>query len=146
MKRKIMAICLVVALMVGTVGCGAKSDCKELINNLETACNTMDVSGILDCFNPDTVAPLKVLVNAIGSGKDSVVNFIYDALGITVTEEESEEVTQKFELEVEEIEITDETGTVKCKLNFEAGDSLVEKEIVFKVIKVDEQWYIDGLK
>lgn len=147
MKRKIMALCLVVVLMLGVSGCGAKSECKELIGNLETACNSMDVDGILDCFNPDTVAPIKMVLNTFGEGKENLINFVYDMLGISVQEGESaEETLETIKLEPTEFELSDESGTVNCTLSIEVGDSIVEKELVFEVIKVDEQWYIEGLK
>ena len=53
MKKRMIAFCLAIVVMLGVVGCGAKSECKELIGNLEDACNEMDVNAMLDCFNPD---------------------------------------------------------------------------------------------
>ena len=132
MKGRILAFCLALVLMFSATGCGAKSDVKELIGKLETACNDMDVSGILDCVNPDKVAPIKLLVDTIGEGSEALVSYVYEFLGITVTQEESEE--------------EDDRGTVTCTLSFEMGDSTVEKEIVLDVIKVDDVWYIDGLE
>ena len=147
MQKRIMAFCLAIAVMLATVGCGAKSECKELIDNLESACNEMDVNAVLDCFNPDKVAPIKMIVNTIGTGTENIANFVYELLGITVQEgESSEEAMETFELEPVEYDLADENGTVSCKLSFEMGDNVVEKDLVFEVIKIDDQWYIDGLK
>ena len=147
MKRRIMAFCLAITVMLATVGCGAKSECKELIGNLESACNEMDINGVLDCFHPDKAAPFKMIVNTIGTGAENVANFIYGILGITGQEgENSEEAMETFKLEPVEYDLADETGTVDCKLSFEMGDSIVEKDLVFEVVKIDDQWYIDGLK
>ena len=146
MKGRILVFCLAFVLMFSAAGCGAKSDVKELIGKLETACNSMDVSGILDCVNPEKVAPIKLLVDAFGEGSEKLVSYVYDFLGITVTEDESEEVVQTIVLEPTEYVLEDDYGTVTCTLSFEMGDSTVEKEVVLDVIKVDDVWYIDGLE
>ena len=147
MKGRILAFCLALVLMFSATGCGAKSDVKELIGKLETACNDMDVSGILDCVNPDKVAPIKLLVDTIGEGSEALVSYVYEFLGITVTQEESEEEpVQTIVLKPTEYVLEDDRGTVTCTLSFEMGDSTVEKEIVLDVIKVDDVWYIDGLE
>ena len=88
-----------------------------------------------------------MIVNTIGTGTENIANFVHELLGITVQEgESSEEAMETFKLEPVEYDFADETGTVDCKLSFEMGDNVVEKDLVFEVIKIDDQWYIDGLK
>ena len=147
MKKRFLAICMTILLATTAVGCGAKAECSALIKDLEKAIVQMDIDAALDCYNPDSVAGLKMILNTIGSGKEQLQSGIYKILGITVEEgEESKDVLKNVELKIDECDLGKESGTVTCTLSFKVGEDTIQKEIVFEVIKVDDQWYINGTK
>jgi hypothetical protein len=66
MKIKKLWMLMVLVFMLGITACSAnKTDCEELISNLETACNQLDITGILDCVTPSKAAPAKAMVKKV---------------------------------------------------------------------------------
>lgn len=150
MRKKIISFMLAVAMLISLSACSygsvEKNECEDLIDNLETACNNADISGILDCINPDKSAALKAVVNAISDGSDKVINTVFDFLGISVTSEDSsDETIDTIFVEPTEYDLEDESGTIACTLSVKAEDTTIEKQVVFKVVKKNESWYIDGV-
>lgn len=146
MKKRLVSLCLIFALILAVSGCGAKSECKELIEKFETACNERDVSAILECINPDKTATLKLVLSVVGDAANEALPKLYDLLGITLPEEKTSlEGSNTISLEVTEYDLGKTTGTVTCKMTLNIGDDIVENNLSLKVIKVDDVWYIDGL-
>lgn len=90
--KKVLAV-LTVILVLGFVGSTvagmvvspSRGKCKAVITDFQTACNELDVDGILDCLKPSVSNPLKIALG-IGSvvtskSSDEMLEGILDALG-----------------------------------------------------------------
>ena len=153
MKKRITALFMTALILLSLTACGfpsGKSDCKKLISNVEKACNDMDMSALLDCMNPEKVSVVKMVVNTIKDSANKAMEYVLDFFGLTITDNGSEEVSvdeamKTIELKPEKFDLQDSSGTVTCKTSFKAGEKIIEKTIVFDVIKIDDTWYIDGM-
>lgn len=150
MKIKKLGILMVLVFMLGITACSAnKTDCEELISNLETACNQLDITGILDCVTPSKVAPAKAMVKLAGTGTDKLVSIITELTGVSLSDVtegiEPKEALASVKFNPTAYDLEEEKGTITCTASFEAAGKTVENTVIFKVVKVDGGWYIDSV-
>lgn len=152
---RILAV-IVVILLLGIVGSTAKglilspsrSECKEMVADFQTACNTLDTNDILNCLKPSIANPLRIALG-IGSmvtskSSEEILENILEALGgglseLTNNSELSiQNVFELIQIEPVKISFPKKTRKVKCRANIVG----LEKMIYVYVTKEGGKAYI----
>ena len=123
--KVILAILLILFLggqVTGMIVSPGRSACREVISQFQTACNNLNVSGMVGCLKPSMTnnllklgtaaagdAALDTVLNLVGSGLDTV------GLGSETT---VEELFQTIQLEPKQFGFPGKTRCVKCKASF----------------------------
>ena len=142
--KKIIMILVTGMMVLSLTACGKDNEVKEVVNRLESAINKMDVNEVLDCVNPEVANPIKLLVGTFGQGEEMLLDLVQQVFGATIQFDEVN--TEKVKLEPKEVHVNGNSATVECELEFEWGESVIKEIIVFNMIKVEDEWYIDGVQ
>lgn len=157
-------LCLIFALCLLCSGCSTQqSSCKKLFRSLENACNECDIEGMLDCLSPSYAKPLKtaysVGASVIGTaekGLSLIFNLIssyagFDDLGNDSSRDPEEQkdtfteaVMKSVQIQPTNYDLDKESGTVTCEIYYTVNGTEKETVLYFDVIKIEEEWYIDG--
>lgn len=122
-------VCLIVAgAVAGFVRSPSRGQCRDIVEDFQTACNNMNVNGILDCLNPKIANPLKavVLIGGAVTSTDTneVLGNILGELGggvDTITQGSGLDITEAFrtmELKVTGCGFPAKTRKVRCRATF----------------------------
>ena len=113
-----------------------------------TACNEVDVEGILDCIHPTAAKPMRAMLGLAGTlsadGEEQVLDFLCQTLGA-----ESSDHTQfckTLDTELSEIQVDGNKATASLHYTYEEDGQRygADAELSFK--RVDGQWYISNLQ
>lgn len=85
MKRKLpriaaLLLTLVMCLTLLT-GCGEKGKVKALISDFESACQSADVSKMLDCLDPEVAKPVKGVMSLLGIDASKISDLLDSVVG-----------------------------------------------------------------
>lgn len=152
MKRIFCLMMVLVMMTFCVTGCGKKEqkECEIVLDEFEYACNELDADAILRCINPKISDPIKIglafVTNWTSMDTEDMVDEIAAALVGSLDEMQLDatEMFQSMELETVDFESEDGYGALLSKVTFETMGVEVEKYVVFDMIHVDDQWYIDG--
>lgn len=134
-------------------GFGGKSECKELIQDFEEACNELDVQGILNCIDPKVSDPIKTVVAIGGIVTDNVDQYLEDimsGIGKELTDAvgsngTTEDVLASIQLEPKKYSLKQKEGTVRCVAIFEVNGMDITKTLNISVVKKNDEWYVSGI-
>lgn len=148
-------ICMIFALSLNGCGgsFGGKSECMELLQDFEKACNELDIQGILNCIDPKVSDPIKTVVAIGGIVTDNVDQYVKEIMsGIekeltdTVGSNGNEgDVLASIELEPEKYSLKKKEGVVRCAATFEVNGMDITKTLNISVVKKNEEWYVSGI-
>ena len=151
MKRKAICIVTFVLLAVQFTGCGKeKSECENVINEFEYACNELDVDAMLRCLHPDVADPIRAvlsLANMVsGEETEDIVDMISSELGgqLESGNIDSDEMFNSLDIEVTDYKEDGGSADVYADISFEIAGKKKKKYGVFYMEQVDEQWYISS--
>ena len=154
MKRM---ICLMMVLLMMTfclTGCGKKEqkECEIVLDEFEYACIELDADAILRCLNPKISDPIRIglafVTNFTSMDTEDMVDEIAGAL-VGSLDEMQLDATDLFQsMELETIDFANEGGygALLCKATFETMGVEMEKHVIFDMVRIEEQWYIDGFE
>lgn len=156
-KKRIVLICMLSIMSLNVCGCGdsQKSQCKEIIENFETSCNALDVTGILNCINPKISDPIKTVL-ALGNAvsKQKLDEYLVEIIG-SVAGELSESIGEKdastsellsnIQITPKKYSLKSKKGTVYCTALFQVNGMEFSKYISIEMIKSNDEWYISGI-
>ena len=152
MKKKMVkavALVMVVVLLVSLGGCGQKGDIKKLMSRFETACQSLDVEGIMDCLDPTIIKPLRSILGILGMGDLSgALGDVIDALGLTgIPDISSVDALQDLRLTPTDYSFgSDKTScAVTTEIAYTLGGQEYTATVVLNCIQVDDVWYIGGI-
>lgn len=144
----ICAITLIAIFLIYTVVMGfsgpRKSECKELIMEIQESANELDVMGLVNCMSPDirnSVTPYVIGAEIITGGKlQSVLRTI--ARGLGMLPEGNEDYEALFEgLQIKPVGYGFPyfTRKVRCKVTVMG----IERNMVLTIKKMDGEAYLD---
>lgn len=147
MMRRAAAVILMAAVLLSLLaGCGPKNDVKSTISEFESACQSLDVKGMLECINPTVSKPILGALNLFGVEDTSgtleqlvgALDLFDDAGQVT------EELVQSIRIKPNNYAFNDakDKCTVTAELSYGDGDS---KIITLQMILKDESWYISDI-
>lgn len=146
MHRVAAVLLLAVMMLTLLTGCGAKGKAKETIANFESACQALDVRGMLECINPTISKPVLTAMNLLGvEDTSSTLTELVGILGMFEgAGEKTEEFVQSIEIKPDDFEFNDDKDecTVTAELSY--GEDNTETITIDLVLK-DEVWYISGI-
>lgn len=156
-RKCILAMCIFSMVAASICGCGnsKKSQCKEVIENFETSCNALDVTGILNCINPKISDPIKTVL-ALGKmvSSEDVEEYLVEIVGSIAgglsesmeTEGAStSELLASIQITPEKYKLKSKKGTVYCTAAFQVNGMKFTKYIGVDMIKKSDEWYISGI-
>ncbi len=144
----IWAISLIAILLIYTVVMGffgpRKSECKELIMEIQESANELDVKGLVNCMNPDirnSVTPYVIGAEILTGGKlQSVLRSISRNLGMMLEGNEDYEALFKgLQIKPVGYGFPYFTRKVRCKVTVMG----IERNMVLTIKKMDGEAYLD---
>ena len=154
MKKAIIMSLAFLLIAMQLTGCGASGECKAVVEKFETACNELDVNGILDCMNPTVAEPIKTGLNFLSGivqqGSQELMDLIGNALlSSEQTEGEDVDASEMFgsmDIEVKNCKVDKDTAVVQAEITFNAFGKEITKQAELDMIQKEEAWYIDGFR
>ncbi len=146
MKRVTVVTLTAVMLLTLLTGCGAKGAVKETISNFESACQALDVRGMLECVNPTISKPILTAMNLLGVDDTSgTLEELVGILGIVEgAGEKTEEFVQSIEIKPDEFTFNGDKDECSVSAELSYGEEKT-KAITIELILKDEIWYISNL-
>ncbi|MGL4607602.1 MAG: hypothetical protein ACRCU3_09085 [Eubacteriaceae bacterium] len=146
-------LCLLIVLLLSILltGCGEKDKiaCETTIKKFEKSWEKRDVNGVLDCIDPKISGIVQIgtmiLGDSSGIAADQVFKNITSYLNINFGED-SLQAIKELNFKIDKVIINGTSASAKGKANFKSYDIEVTKEVSFSLIKVSDQWYINGFK
>lgn len=125
----------------------SKAEIETAIGEFEYACQTSDVSAMLDCLDSGFAQSLKsgrLLLNWM-STSDNSDEVIMDTMLIAVLSISDISVDlSTMEIEIEEIRVLDNVATVNALMTMDSADEPYRDKITFRMSKDGDKWYING--
>ena len=139
----IVGILLIYSAVMSFVG-PSRSQCKELVNDIQRGCNELDVKRLVNCLNPDiksTVMPLIVGGELLtGTNLQNILRTILRALGLdSFSDDNYESSLQNIIITPNRYGIPFVTRKVRCKVSI-IGTT---HHVVFTIKKHDGEAYLD---
>ena len=151
MKKLCILSLAVILIALQLTGCGAGKECKAVVDKFETACNQLDVNGILECINPTVAKPIQTGLNFISGivqkGSEELINLIGEALVKSDSEGvDTSEMFASMDIVVKNCKIDDDTAVVQAEITFMAFEKELTKFAEFEMVQKEEAWYINGFQ
>lgn len=147
MRRAAVVILAAAVMLTLLVGCGAETDVKKTISNFESACQALDMRGMLECINPTISKPILGAMDLLGVEDTSgTLDTIVGALGMFENAgEKTEEFVKSIEIKPSNYNFNDaeDACSVVAALNYGDGNS---KAVTMKLVLKDEIWYISDIE
>ena len=148
---RIMSVMLAFVLLAACLtGCGEKSGVKKVIRDFETACQEADVDGMLDCFNPDIINPLRTTLDLFGMGDlsgamDTVAGLLppLDFTGADISE-----VLESIRFEPKDFDFnrSKDNCDVSTEIRYTVNGNEYRNVYIVSCRQVGDDWYITGIK
>ncbi len=121
---------------------------EDVIDRCNVACNNTDIEGILDCIDPQIAKPiratLKVAKSIGGKDEEDMLNTVVGLLANSDVED-SFEVCESLDVEVDSLEQDGDTATAELKFSYELDGQKYIGTTTAKCKYIDGQWYITKL-
>jgi hypothetical protein len=142
---------MMLTLLIGILsGCGEKSDINKTLDTFEAACQTLDVKGALGCVNPSVASPVLTVLDLLGvddtSGALDCLVSTLSVFGNIGTS--TEEFMQSLKIEPEDYAFSEEKDSCEVGAVFQygTGEEPETMDVVISCVKVDDEWYISGIR
>ena len=146
MRTRAIYVILVVVMCLGMMtSCGNRGKLLRVISDFEDGCNSLDVKEILDTIDPRVSDKFKFAVTVIeffsGQSSNDLVNTIFQNLPDEFSDN-SEEILSSIAIDVETIEIDDDTADVTAVLEYDVLGTHYKREVLFTCVYYIDDWYI----
>ena len=113
-----------------------------------SACNAVDVDGILDCLTPSAAKPMRTILDLAGSfsdtGEEQVMGLLCQTLGASSSD--YRQFCESLETELSNIEIKDDKATADLTYWYEEDGQRYKGQADLTCKRIDGQWYISKLQ
>ncbi len=121
---------------------------QQLADRCRTACNEMDVEGILNCLTPSVAEPLRSVLklggNLTDTGEAQVMELLCSALGADSSDYQT--VCRSLRTELSEIEVDGDKAAANLTYWYEQDGLTYEGKADLTCARTDGQWYISKLQ
>lgn len=141
-----VGLMIIVSLLCALTGCdNSKREIKNLMNEFEHACNTLDFNEVLNCINPKTAEKIKFAAGFIGAFTETDTDKMFQGLADILSSDDigGADFFSSIKIEVKDIEREDNSAVVATLLTYHL-DQDVTREATFNCIYYAEKWYISN--
>ncbi|MBQ6022863.1 MAG: hypothetical protein IJL25_08045 [Clostridia bacterium] len=146
----IVSVLLVAAMMFTFAGCGAKGKVRASIKEFQTACNELNIEGVIDCLDPTVSGALKLGAGLLGSLTGTDAEGVFEklsALLVTGAESFGIDSFKTLKIKVKDIAANDTTADAKVEFTYTAGSGEEKtSDGTISLKSTDEGWKITGVK
>lgn len=145
--RIIAAVLIVLTAALCLTGCGgSESDIKSMLGRFEKACQEVDVEGMMDCIDPDIIAPVRTVLGMLGVDElNKYAGQVMGVLGLVDIQGESpEDIIKTIKITPKEFSFNeDKTGCdVETEVSYQFNGATSAAAITVKCVLDDGAWYI----
>lgn len=147
--KKFIVLCLTVTFVLLLTACGNREDrIKTRLYDFEDACQGLDVKGMLSCIDPSIARPVSNAMSLVGIFSDVNSDELIDKVFTLLFDDDvnPREYLSGIEFENMEIDSDRKSATVECLISAIISGERIEKKANVKMIKVDDEWYISGIR
>ena len=121
---------------------------EQLAARCRTACNEMDVQGILDCLTPSVAAPLRSMLKLAGNLTDTAEDQVMELLCTSLNADSSDyrAFCQSLRTELSEIEVDGDKATARLTYTYEQDGQSYQGKADAAFVRTDGVWYISKLQ
>lgn len=124
------------------------AEIEALEDRCRSACNAVDVDGILDCLTPSAAKPMRTILDLAGSfsdtGEEQVMGMLCSTLGASSSD--YRQFCESLDTELSNIEVRDDKATADLTYWFEEDGQRFEGKANLTCKRIDGQWYISKLQ
>ncbi len=146
----IVSVLLVAAMLFVFAGCGAKGKVKATVKEFQTACNELNVEGVIDCLDPSISGALKLGAGLLGSLTGTDAEGLFDklsALLLSGTESFGIDSFKTLKIKVNDVAANDTTADAKVTFSYTTGSGEEKSsDGTISLKSTDEGWKITGVK
>ena len=148
--QKVLALTLLAAMLIGLLcACGAKSEIDNSLEGFESACQDVDVRGVIECLDPALSGPVLAVLNLLGVDDTSgAMDALVEKLGVFGNAGVSaEEFMQSLNIKTNDYEFNSDKSAcdVQAEFQYGTGDEPRSMNVTIHMIKVDDDWYISSI-
>jgi len=151
--KRLLALALAALLALSLCSCGGdKAKIRGTLNDFQTACRTLDLNEILDCFDSDVTTPFRsgatFVSSLIGQSPsemlDAVVPFLFGE------DYASSAFLSSITIKPNSIAVADDAATAMCTVSFQYDGEMVELASTIRLVREgsgpDAEWYIEHIR
>ena len=146
----IVSVLLVAAMLFTLAGCGTKGKVKATVKEFQTACNELNVEGVIDCLDPSISGALKLGAGLLGSLTGTDAEGLFDKLStllLTGTESFGIDSFKTLKIKVNDVAANDTTADAKVTFTYTTGSGEEKtSDGTISLKSTDEGWKITGVK
>lgn len=124
------------------------AEIEALEDRCRSACNAVDVDGILNCLSPSAAKPMRTILDLAGSfsdtGEEQVMNLLCQTLGASSSD--YRQFCETLDTELSNIEVKDDKATADLTYWYEEDGQRYEGKANLTCKRIDGQWYISKLQ
>lgn len=147
--RLITIIFSTILILCMMTSCGNRGRMLQVISDFEDGCNSLDVKAILETIDPRISNKYKVAVTVIeffsGHSSEELIGTVFNNLPEEFNES-SEEILSSIVIDVETIEIDDDTAKVTAVMEYELMGQHLKREVLFRCVYYIDDWYISSIE
>lgn len=150
MKRILALIFSTVMLLTLMTGCGEKNEVKDLLEDYQKSCRSLNMEDMAECFNPSIIKPLAGLLGLLGIELDDVSDALAEVVSFAneYSGEDLEEIYQSISISPKSFSFSKEKDecNVSAEIGFTVGGEKKTEQTTFHCKRVDDDWYIFSIK
>lgn len=132
------------------VGCGEKSDVKNMIERFESSVSTLDLDGVMDCVNPSVIKPIRGFLSLMGvEDVNQVVADLFLELGFSYAFDTivDQGMVEDFKIEPTEYRFYNDKNdcVVTVRISYYLAGEYYETGVDVDCSRINEQWYINRI-
>lgn len=156
--KKILLVLIVIIVGINVrsiLKSPGRAECREIITEFQTACNDLDVKGIVNCLNPSIANPLRVALFAgevvTSRNSSEMLEEILDAVGGAGffglgSDLDLQSAFQSLKLTPEKYGLPKSVREIKCKADFEVEGLEFQYYVTIAIGRSHGEVYISELK
>lgn len=142
------SMCCIMIIMISLCGCSPEASAiRKTLNEFQSAAQSLDAEGMLDCVDPSVAAPIEGAIGALSALTGTETQEILPVILKAVFGEEIDGSTVMEHISVDhpKLRVSGDEADVDCQLHITTEDSSYTKNTTIHMKKIDDKWYIAGV-
>lgn len=141
-------LCCIMIIMILLCGCSPEASAiRKTLNEFQSAAQSLDAEGMLDCVDPSVATPIGGAIGALSALTGTETQEILPAILKTVFGEDVDGSTVMEHISVDhpKLRVSGDEAQVECELHITTEDSSYTRKTTIQMKKIDDKWYIAGV-